>query len=480
VATTTVAAWIPAVRAARTSPLAALRDVSDVSEASRGRRAVRWTVAAALVAAGAAITVDGTANSDPRTGTLTVVAGGIVAFLGVLAAAPIFAGRLAGLIGSVPAKVFGPTVRLAATNTRRNPGRTAVTSVTLMIGVGLMALFAVVVASISATANDQINNHYPVDYVMQGIAYDHDTSPAVPTGYAKALRAMPQFSRVAEVREVTASVGGHRGTIGALDPSATAVFLAHTIKSGRASDLRMGTAIVDVGTPGVRIGNEINVTIGGKRVALRVVGTAATSLPAGGTANVLMSWDELAALSPDGDTAVLAKMADGVGPVAAGDALNRLGADYPLVSVSSVADLRTGLQSSVDGLLALFGGLIGVSVIISLFGIANTLSLSVIERTRESATVRALGLTRRQLGATLLTESVLMALVGVVVGVGFGLIFGPVVIRTAFVAIGPTVVIPWAWLVGLAALATVAAMAAAVLPARRAARSTIVTALADT
>jgi putative ABC transport system permease protein len=146
--------------------------------------------------------------------------------------------------------------------------------------------------------------------------------------------------------------------------------------------------------------------------------------------------------------------------------------------VNSTAELRSSLDSTVNGLIALFGALLGIAVLIALFGIANTLALSVHERTRESATLRALGLTRGQLRATLLCEAVLMGVVGALVGIAFGLIYGRLVVVTAFAAVGPTVVVPWTWIVGLLALAALSATLAAVVPARRAANASPVAAMA--
>jgi putative ABC transport system permease protein len=176
----------------------------------------------------------------------------------------------------------------------------------------------------------------------------------------------------------------------------------------------------------------------------------------------------------------MVKDAPGVSPTASREVLNSISQAYPLIEVDSIADLSSSLDNAVNGLIALFGGLLGTAVLIALFGITNTLSLSVVERTRESATVRALGLTRGQLRATLLVEALLMGVVGALVGIVYGLIYGRIVISKAFSAIGPTIVIPWGWLIGLVVLAAGAATLAAVLPARRAAKASIVSAMAET
>src|SRR5205814_3440433 len=141
---------LPAVRATRTSPLAALRDVAPST-----RRGLVWraAVAALVGAGGVALTWRGTHAADIRTGTFTIVGGGAVTFLAVLLLAPLFVGPLIGLLGAVPARLFGTPARLASANARRNPGRTAVTASALMIGVGLIALFSVLIASIKATGD---------------------------------------------------------------------------------------------------------------------------------------------------------------------------------------------------------------------------------------------------------------------------------------------------------------------------------------
>src|SRR5207302_7649797 len=133
---------------------------------------------------------------------------------------------------------------------------------------------------------------------------------------------------------------------------------------------------------------------------------APSPLRGGRPVDALSTWDDLAALAgPGDDDAVMVKAAPGVSPTASRDALDALADRYPQVQISSVADLSSDLDRAVNGMIALFAALLGTAILIALFGIANTLSLSVVERTRESATVRALGLTRNQLPATLLVEA---------------------------------------------------------------------------
>jgi putative ABC transport system permease protein len=474
---TVFAALVPAVRATRTAPLAALRDVAGV--VAPRRRLVRIVLAALVGAVGIALTVLGVRHSDFRTGTFAIVGGGVVTFLAVLILSPLFVGPLTALIGALPGKLFGTPARLATANARRNPGRTAVTTATLMIGVGLMALFSVLIASVKETAHSQLGSHYPVDYVMTGLRYGEDKQAPVPAGYAQALRGRPQFAGVVETRAADVRLDGRDGRVAAVDPASLGTLIKPQLSSGSLGDLRAGTAVLS-GRSGAGLGGTVILSAGGKSATFRVVGTTTSGLPGGGPVDALITWDDLASLAgPGDDDTVMVKAAPGVSPTASRDALDALTDRYPQVQINSIADLSSDLDQAVNGMIALFAALLGTAILIALFGIANTLSLSVVERTRESATVRALGLTRNQLRATLLMEALLMGVVGAVVGIGYGLVYGRLVVTKAFEGLSPVLVVPWTWMAGLVVLAALAGVLAAVLPARRAARASIVAAMAD-
>ena len=482
-AVTVVSALIPAVRATRTSPLAALRDLATVRATRRRGRIIRLALAGLAGAAGLALTVAGVRDKDPQAGTFVLVAGGIVTFLAVLIASPAFLGPLVGAVGALPTRLFRTPARLAVANTRRNPGRAAITTATLMIGVGLMSLFSIVIASGQATASAQIVGHYPVDYVLTGVRFDDGRQAPVPGALAAGLRRSGAFSGVAEIRAGDATTGGAPLRVAAVDPGALGTVVSPQLSTGALADLRPGTAIAVTSRSrmaGFTRGTTLAVSAGQTALNLAVVGTSPTTVP-GDQVDLLVTWSDLEKLFGAGDdTTVLAKAAPGLSPVESRDRLDQLADPYPLVEVSSIADLSSELDKQVAGVVSLFAALLASTVIIAIFGIANTMSLSVVERTRESATARALGLTRGQLRATLLAEAALLGLVGAVVGVGYGAVYGRLVVTTAFQTIGPTLVIPWSWLVGLVVLAAAAGLLAAVLPARRAAQRSIVSAMAET
>jgi len=438
---------------------------------------------------GIAVTAVGYGHSDQQVGLTLIVLGGGLAFLGLLVAAPLFVGPLCTLLGAVPARLFGTPARLARANTRRNPGRTAVTSATLMVGIGLMSLFTVVMSSVDVNTTRVLERQYPVDFVAVGVRPandegDADADATVPAGYADALRSRSEFDRVGQLRTATATVDGSSVRIGAIDPAALDGLVSPDISAGTLADLTTGTAVV--GARPARLGDVPlggGVTVAGHRstATVRIVAVSPALAPAVGNLDLLLPWADFAAIAGDvDDTAVFATTAPGVSPNAATAALDRLADRFPLVSVGGVALLRSDLESTIDSLLAIVAALLVITIVIALFGVANTLSLSVVERTRESATVRALGLTRGQLRATLLLESLLIGVAGTVVGLAFGLAYGAVLVHKVLSNLVPIVVVPWAWFAGIVALVTVTAVLAALLPARRAARAAIVAAMAET
>ncbi|WP_030440249.1 ABC transporter permease [Actinoplanes subtropicus] len=471
---TMASAVVPAIRATRVPPLAALRDRPDQGVGTVRGRVVLVVLALLCGAGGTLLTVAGSGNHDNRTGTLEVIAGGLVNFLGVLLLSPLFVGPLTAVLGWLPGRLFGVPARLAAANARRNPGRTAATTAALMIGVGLMSSASVAVATVRQTATDQIAAHYPVDYVLQ----PQEGAPAgtrIPEAVATGLRAAPALGSVASIRLDPSTVDGTRAVLGTVDPTGQAML------GGWTSDLRPGSVVLfssAAAARGKRAGDRVRITVAGRTAELTVAALAAGRSETG---DAVVSWADFARLAPvAGDSLVLVKAAGGVSPAASRAAVDAVTGAYPLVSVSSIAQWRAEISSSVNEIITVVATLLAFAILIALIGIMNTLSLSVFERTRESAMVRALGLTRWQLRGTLLVEALLMGAVGALVGVGFGLLYGWATSRVLFSGFAADISIPVGQLLLYLAIAVLAAVVAAILPARRAARASIVAAMAET
>jgi putative ABC transport system permease protein len=480
---TVAAALVPALRATRVAPLAALR-VLPLGASPGARRRVRLVAVAILVAAaGTALTVaGGAAPGGARVATVLVVVGGMVNFLAVLILSPLFVGPLSAALGALPGRVFGIPARLAVANARRNPGRTAATTAALMIGVGLMSAASVALATVKTTATDQLTTHYPVDYVLQ----ERDAGrpgAGIPPQVAQRLRGDHRLDTVAEVRLAPATLDGRKMVLGTIGPAGHDALLgrAMTLVGGSATDLRHGRVILYTSSPaaaGKKVGDSVRLSTQDGRSGVFTV--AALAAGSSLTGDAVVVWDDFAALhSSTVDDAVAVRAAPGVDPAASRAAVEAVTDDYPLVTVLSIADWRAEITSEVDSFIAVVAALLAIAIIIALIGIMNTLSLSVLERTRESAVLRALGLTRGALRATLLAEALLMGVVGALVGVAFGLLYGWVTTRVLFTGFAAVLSVPVGQLAGYVALAAVAAVVAAVLPARRAARAPIVAAMAE-
>jgi putative ABC transport system permease protein len=256
--------------------------------------------------------------------------------------------------------------------------------------------------------------------------------------------------------------------------------------SGSLTAVGPGTAAVDISAlPALPTSGASTIVVhtpdaGPERLRVVAVydsGTYKSPLPA-----VLISAaDFLRGYRPAGPDMVVADAAPGVSTAASRAVVTGAIASDPLLEVDTAADYKAQLDHSVDTILEIFAALLGLAILIALFGISSTLTLSVIERARESALLRALGLTRGQLRRMLLCEAVLMAALAAVLGLGLGSAFGLATVRALSSATSGRIVlsVPYAQLALYALISACAGLLAAIMPARRAARTSVVTAMAD-
>ncbi|GAA3451917.1 ABC transporter permease [Dactylosporangium matsuzakiense] len=444
------AAVAPALRAARVRPMAALRAAVPESGAFR-----RLTLVLAALAAlgGTVLTVAGVRGTGGALQAMVLVmVGGIGNFLALLLLTPRLVGPVVRGLGWLPGRVFGVPAKMAAANASRNPGRTAATTATLLIGVALMAGGGTVAATVNRTAEQQLNIAFPVDYILTPSV----PGELVPSAVAGEVRAAG-FPIAAPVRQ------GRSGDllVGTLDPAAGLM------------PVRPGTAVVPAASDvlGARaVGSRIDLVAGGRQLSVTVAEVAQSASFVG---DVVLAEADFAALFPDvhDDAMVLVKAAPGRAAAQTRPELDAVLAGHPLVQVADLAEVRDERSATIDQIVAIIAALLGFALVIAVIGIGNTLSLSVLERAQETALVRALGLTRGQLRGMLLTEALLMALTGALGGVAFGVLYGWLTATAGFGAIHPLLRVPVGQLAAFVALAALAAVLAAVLPARRAARA---------
>ncbi|OLT27275.1 hypothetical protein BJF79_01255 [Actinomadura sp. CNU-125] len=474
VVVTVVSALLPARAATRVSPVTALRAELEPGSGRFRLGVVRTLFAVLFCALGLA--VGGYASlvmEKGETAMYMVAGGGSLFFCGVIAAMPALVRPLGRFAGAVPARVAGVPGRLAVANARRSPRRTATTTIALTVGVGLMSLFAVIAASGKATSVAQIDEQFPVEFQVNTQFGGEDQR--VPHALAGTLRQRPEFSHVIEMRDAEAAVGGDESTVSTVTASALGAVLKPVITQGSLADLGPGTALVDkfyVENHGLAVGDTTEITSKRGTAQVKIVGVHDT--PAlGGVLVPEADFDRY--FNVRDSSTLMIEMADGVDANTARKAIEDAAKPYPTVRVMSVAEFKDTLSDSVNTMLMIFGGLLGLAIIIALFGIANTLTLSVVERTRESALLRALGITKRQLRRMLSIEALVMAVIGALTGVVLGVAFG----WAATEAMGESSVfaLPYGQVAAFIVLAAVAGVLAAVMPARRAAKASIVESL---
>ncbi|MBE1532941.1 ABC transporter permease [Actinomadura algeriensis] len=474
VVVTVASALLPARAATRVSPVTALR--ADLEPGSgRFRLGVVRTLFACLFCA-LGLAAGGYASLVMEKGPsamYVVAGGGALFFVGVIAAMPALVRPLGRLAGAVPARIGGVPGRLAVANARRSPRRTATTTIALTVGVGLMSLFAVIASSGKATSTAQIDEQFPVEFQLNTQFGGDDQR--VPHALAEALRQRPEFANVIELRDAETKVGGEAAYVSTVTGSALGTVLKPKITEGSLSELRPGTALMDeyiAERSGLSVGDTTDIATGHGTAQVKIVGVHAT--PAF-TGLLLSETDFDRNFTVRDSTALMVDMKDGADANAARKAIEDAAQPYPTVRVMSVAEFKDTLNDSVNTMLMIFGGLLGLAIVIALFGIANTLTLSVVERTRESALLRALGITKRQLRRMLSIEALVMAVIGAFTGVVLGIAFGWA--ATEAMASSAVFALPYGQVAAFIALAAVAGVLAAVMPARRAAKASIVESL---
>lgn len=465
---TLLASWWPASRATRVSPLAALRPSGEPATASRVNP-VRVLLAVLLVAGGTGLMVLGAAQRQVLLG----VAGGLVSFVGVLLAAVVVVPALVRLLG-LAARPAGVPGRLAVAGAVRNPGRAAATSAALLVGVTLITMTSVGAASGERTALGEIDQAYAIDLVAQtepGLDGDTPRPTAVDDALVDRLAGVDGVRAAQAVDTAYLEVGDMGpGPAAALDPATAEQVLRSEDLVAALAPGTVGLGSFDRAMHGVEAGDTLTVTGPGGSQDLTVI-----ELGLGG-AGMALQPEDLESLSGGGDNlqpgAVLIRLDDDADVGATMTTINDLTADAAM-TVQGAAAERALITQILDVMVLIATALLGVAVLIAVVGIANTLSLSVIERHREHALLRGLGLTRGQMRAMLLTEGVLLALVSAGLGLALGIGYAALGIQTILPEGTPlSLAVPWGRVGIIVGVALLAGVLASVLPARRAARVT--------
>ncbi|QNG19452.1 FtsX-like permease family protein [Rhodococcus triatomae] len=462
---TLIAASAPGRAATRVAPLAALHPAESTPESAHTSSA-RRIVGVLVLVAGVGATILGVRGEN----VLVACAGGLASFLGVVLLIQRIVPVLLGRTGSVLARIGGPVGALAAGNSRRHPRRTSATATALLIGIALTSTLVVGIGTVKAAAPSALDEQFPFDVGVSSVG-----DAGLPADLPEHLGEVDGVAAVAvlDAAEVTTGDGAVVAARG-VEPSELARVARVDLTLPEPG--RMVLADADIAELGTADGASLTVHGSAGERTLVVVRAAADQPP-------LLTVSDLRALADTvwTDSAWL-RLDESLPDREQGAAVDRIGELAqelaPASEVTGVLRMRATMETILDTMLLVVGGLLSVAVLIALIGVGNTMALSVVERRRESGLLRALGLTRGGLRALLLWEAVLVSSVAAVLGVGFGLVFGVAgtasVFGTEHVALGA---VPWLQLVAIVLAGGGCGLVASLLPAGRAAQTPPVAAI---
>jgi putative ABC transport system permease protein len=480
VVVTLVAGLAPALRATKVSPISAVREGATLPP---GRFHRYWPYVAGVLIVlsvlllGYSLFAD---DVDIAQRLLSIAVGVLALFFGVALLSPKLVTPLASVVGWPARRIGGAAGRLAEGNSKRNPGRTAATAASLMIGIALVTFVATLAAGMRDSNRKAIEDQIAADLI---ITSEDGYSPfAADAGVAARSASGTQI--VTDVREEVARVAGSARNVTAIEPDKIASGYNFDWRGGSSdatlAQLGANGAIVDsefAKDNDLAIGDDLEVEApGGKKAAFVVRGLykAPPFYPLLGTASVpIGAFDDL--FEQKHNRFTFLKMNGGATDQAKRD-VEAAVAKFPDARVQTRTEWVDKEDAEFQQFLSMLYVLLALSVIVSIFGIINTLVLSVFERTRELGMLRAVGMTRRQTRRMIRHESVITALIGAALGLPLGVFLAALLVR-ALSQYEVGFKIPFGQLVFFAIVAILVGVIAAVLPARRASRLNVLRAL---
>jgi len=474
VVVTLVASAAPAVKASRVAPLAALRDVAvDRSGASW----VRGLVGLVVAGVGIAATIGGTAGdgSLPMTGlgALLVVVGFVL--LGPVVARPV-AGAVGGPLALVSSKMSG---KLARRNAMRNPRRTAGTASALMVGVAVVTLFTVVAASVKQSIDNTVSQQFAGDLV---IAQSDFSGAGINPELEAAVGDLPEVDVATGVGNAPMVVDGHDYVATVIDPTSFGRVLDLGVTQGSIDELgdREVALFADYASDnGLALGDAVPVSYSDGASGELTVGAIFDDDELVGNVVLPKAAYQPHAATRASDVVLLVDLADGVSTADGEAAMQPVADRFGAPDVQDRQEYVDSVAGQIDQLLTIIYVLLVMAIVIALMGIANTLSLSIHERTRELGLLRAVGQSRRQLRRMVRGEALVVALFGTAGGLGLGTFLGWAMVKTIEAAEGlGAFAVPTGQLGVVVALGAIVGVVAALGPARRAAKLDILQAIA--
>jgi putative ABC transport system permease protein len=392
--------------------------------------------------------------------------------------APLFSSPSASFLGAPLEHVPGDRVtgHIARQNAARNNKRTASTAAGLMIGLALIAMASVVAESMKKSFTSELGSTMTADYVITA-----QGDYAFTNQVAAQVAALPEFGEVSAVRWGNMRIDGAGKSVAGGDLGVITNLLEIDVQSGDpAASAEPGMVIVSTEAAedlGVAVGDSFDVEFAASGAQTLTVGAIyENAFLIGDYVIDLSSWD--AYFDSVDDNVISARVAEGVDLDAAGAALGPLEEAFPQLQFETQAAWTDRLETELDSLLVVINVFLGLAIVIALLGIANTMALSVLERTREIGLMRAIGMTRRQTRMMIRLEAAIVSLFGALLGVVVGLLFGWIAVIAIPDSLINQLAIPATTLAIYVVVATIAGLLAASFPARRAARLKVLDAIA--
>jgi putative ABC transport system permease protein len=485
IAVTVFAALYPALKAGRVSPVEAMRARSG-GTSRRSRGLLVFGPVLGLLLAGAGVPwIYYLAKNLSADLEGFIYASGIVAiiaaFLGISLVIPVLVRPLAALFSPVLGLLFGVEGRMAAANATRNKARTALTASALMVGISLVVAFSALGGSLLGSIRDYLDGSLGSDYVVQPTQQNSDA------GFSAKLPG--EIGRVDGVEKTTSIVSSFRqdgkkvDAVFGVDENYPEIFRVNYAAGGSDafSSLKDGGALV-----GKQLAEDRKVGVGSKieipgpkgRKKYPVEGILGNDVIGGGT-GIYLSKGTLADDFNETESEFLAvKAKRGSDRDVLERRIEDVLRDYPQFTLYSNAEWKAQIESDFNRQYVFFYAIMGVSVAVSAFGVVNTLSMSVFERTREIGILRAIGTTRLQIGRLIIDEGIVISLIGCLVGVALGSLLGYLFVQGSGAG-GFEIDFYYPKLPALAALLSglFIGVFAGLLPARSAARKSIVEAV---
>ena len=476
---TLLAGVVPAIRATRVAPINAVR---EGAKPPRGRFArVTPIIALATIAVAGALVVRGALAGGLGTSErlMSLGVGTLALFVGVAMISSSLVRPIAAIVGWPIARLRGASGQLARENAVRNPSRTAATAAALMIGLALVTFVSVLGGGLVNTSKSDIRDQVGADYVVTSASGWETVSPNV----ARTIAAHAPSAVVSGVRQDRGRVDGSAQDVSGIDPATIAGVYEFTWSRGSEatlSTLNSDGAIVDrsfADDHHLTVGDPVEITSpSGDTLTRTVTGIVAQPRLNPLLGAVMVSQRAFDGVFDHAQDRYTFVATSGAATAATSASLQSSLAEFPDTSLNTVPQFVASQTKDLSTILNLLYVLLALSVVVSLFGMVNTLALAVHERTRELGMLRAVGMTRRQARSMVRGESVITALIGAALGIPLGIGLAALTTRS-LTEWGVQLSIPVGSLLVFTWVAIVVGVIAAVLPARRASRLNVLRAL---